>query len=108
MKIRPLHDRVIVKRLEEAKRTASGIVIPENASENPDQGQVKAVRAGQSQEVRAIAGRAQNRLNYRFKRLSDRSLHRNKVVVAVARELCGFIWELHQQVTKEITAKVAA
>lgn len=69
---------------------------------------LSARQAGQSQEVKAIAWRAQNRLNYRFKKLSARSLHRNKVVVAVARELCGFIWELHQQVTKEITAKVAA
>ena len=39
MKIRPLHDRVIVKRLEEERTTASGIVIPESASaEKPDQG----------------------------------------------------------------------
>jgi hypothetical protein len=37
MKIRPLHDRVIVKRLEEEKKTASGIVIPDNAAEKPDQ-----------------------------------------------------------------------
>ena len=69
---------------------------------------LSARQAGQSQEVKAIAWRAQNRLNYRFKKLSARSLHRNKVVVAVARELCGFILELHEQVTKEITAKVAA
>ena len=35
MKIRPLHDRVIVKRLEEERKTASGIVIPDAAAENP-------------------------------------------------------------------------
>jgi chaperonin GroES len=46
MKIRPLHDRVIVKRLEEEKRTASGIVIPDNAAEKPDQGEVKAIGTG--------------------------------------------------------------
>jgi chaperonin GroES len=46
MKIRPLHDRVIVKRLEEEKKTASGIVIPDNAAEKPDQGEVKAVGNG--------------------------------------------------------------
>ena len=50
MKIRPLHDRVIVKRLEEEKRTASGIVIPDNAAEKPDQGEVKAVGAGKIQD----------------------------------------------------------
>jgi len=50
MKIRPLHDRVIVKRLEEEKRTASGIVIPDNAAEKPDQGEVTAVGAGKIQD----------------------------------------------------------
>ena len=47
MKIRPLHDRVIVKRLEEERTTASGIVIPDSASgEKPDQGTVQAVGNG--------------------------------------------------------------
>ena len=46
MKIRPLHDRVIVKRLEEERKTASGIVIPDAAAEKPDQGEVKAVGTG--------------------------------------------------------------
>jgi hypothetical protein len=50
MKIRPLHDRVIVKRLEEEKQTASGIVIPDNAAEKPDQGEVKAVGSGKIQD----------------------------------------------------------
>ena len=57
MKIRPLHDRVIVKRLDEEKRTASGIVIPDTAAEKPEQGEVKAVGKGKIQEdgkVRAI------------------------------------------------------
>src|SRR6267378_4121742 len=46
MKIRPLHDRVIVKRLDEEKKTASGIVIPDTAAEKPDQGEVTAVGRG--------------------------------------------------------------
>jgi chaperonin GroES len=46
MKIRPLHDRVIVKRLEEERKTASGIVIPDAAAEKPDQGEVVAVGNG--------------------------------------------------------------
>ena len=46
MKIRPLHDRVIVKRLEEERKTASGIVIPDTAAEKPDQGEVMAVGNG--------------------------------------------------------------
>ena len=46
MKIRPLHDHIIVKRLEEERKTASGIVIPDTAAEKPDQGEVKAVGKG--------------------------------------------------------------
>ena len=46
MKIRPLHDRVIVKRLEEERKTASGIVIPDSAAEKPDQGEVVAIGNG--------------------------------------------------------------
>src|SRR5215211_3231324 len=49
---------------------------------------------GQSKEVRAISWRAQNRLHSRYTRLLARRLQRNKVIVAIARELCGFIWEL--------------
>ena len=46
MKIRPLHDRVIVKRMEEERKTASGIVIPDSAAEKPDQGEVVAIGTG--------------------------------------------------------------
>ena len=49
---------------------------------------------GQPREVLAISWRAQNRLHGRFARLSARRLQRNKALVAIARELCGFIWEL--------------
>lgn len=46
MKIRPLNDRVIVKRLEEELKTASGIVLPDSAAEKPDQGTITAVGNG--------------------------------------------------------------
>ena len=57
MKIRPLHDRVIVKRLESETRTAGGIVIPDTAAEKPVQGKVVAVGKGKILEdgsVRAL------------------------------------------------------
>jgi chaperonin GroES len=50
MKLRPLHDRVIVKRMEEERKTASGIVIPDTATEKPDQGEVMAVGPGKRDE----------------------------------------------------------
>jgi chaperonin GroES len=46
MKLRPLHDRVIIKRLDNERKTASGIVIPDNAAEKPDQGEILAVGNG--------------------------------------------------------------
>ena len=46
MKIRPLHDRVIVKRLESETKTAGGILIPDNAAEKPSKGKVIAVGKG--------------------------------------------------------------
>jgi chaperonin GroES len=46
VKIRPLHDRVIVRRLEEERRSAGGIVIPDTAKEKPIQGEVLAVGKG--------------------------------------------------------------
>jgi len=46
MNIRPLHDRVVVERIEAENKSAGGIVIPDNAAEKPDQGKVIAVGNG--------------------------------------------------------------
>ncbi|MDR1462570.1 MAG: co-chaperone GroES [Azoarcus sp.] len=65
MKIRPLHDRVIVKRLEAERTTAGGIVIPDSAGEKPDQGEVLAVGNGKildDGKVRPIAVKAGDRV----------------------------------------------
>jgi chaperonin GroES len=50
MNIRPLHDRVILKRLEEERRTAGGIVIPDTAAEKPQTGEVVAVGPGKTDD----------------------------------------------------------
>jgi chaperonin GroES len=46
MKIKPLHDRVVVKRVEQEQKTAGGIIIPDSAQEKPQEGEVVAVGAG--------------------------------------------------------------
>ena len=46
MKFRPLHDRVVIKRIEAEEKTASGIIIPDTAKEKPQQGEVVAVGPG--------------------------------------------------------------
>jgi chaperonin GroES len=50
MNLRPLADRVIVKRVEQETKTASGIVIPDNVAEKPDQGEVLSVGPGKRNE----------------------------------------------------------
>ena len=65
MKLRPLADRVIVKRLENETKTASGIVIPDNAAEKPDQGEVLAVDPGKKNdkgELQAMNVKVGNRV----------------------------------------------
>jgi chaperonin GroES len=48
MKVRPLHDRVIVERVEEEQKTAGGIIIPDTAKEKPQEGKVIAVGPGRT------------------------------------------------------------
>jgi len=50
MKLRPLHDRVVVKRVDEEQKTAGGIIIPDTAKEKPVQGEVLAVGNGKLME----------------------------------------------------------
>ncbi|MEZ5860137.1 MAG: co-chaperone GroES [Geminicoccaceae bacterium] len=50
MKFRPLHDRVVVRRLEEEQKTAGGIIIPDTAKEKPMQGEILAVGPGARNE----------------------------------------------------------
>ena len=57
MNIRPLHDRVVVKRMEEERTSAGGIVIPDSATEKPQKGEIIAVGNGkitESGDVRAL------------------------------------------------------
>jgi chaperonin GroES len=50
MKLRPLHDRIIVKRLEEERKSAGGIVIPDTAAEKPSMGEVIAAGPGKTDD----------------------------------------------------------
>ncbi len=51
MKFRPLHDRVVVKRLDSETKTSGGIIIPDTAAEKPQQGEVVAVGPGSRDEA---------------------------------------------------------
>jgi len=51
MDFRPLHDRILIKRLEQAEEMRGGIIIPDSAKEKPQQGEVKAVGSGKLLET---------------------------------------------------------
>ena len=52
----------------------------------------------QPKAMRDITWRAQLRLTHRYRRLSSRKLHQNKICIAIARELAGFVWDIARQV----------
>ena len=54
MKFRPLHDRVVVRRVESEEKTAGGIIIPDTAKEKPSQGEIVAVGPGGRDEAGKI------------------------------------------------------
>ena len=54
MKFRPLHDRVLIKRIEEQETVRGGIIIPDSAKEKPQEGEVVAVGTGKRQENGAV------------------------------------------------------
>ena len=67
MKIRPLHDRVLLKRLDDQQETSSGIIIPDTAKEKPIQGEIVAVGNGKIQksgEVRNLTVKPGDRVLY--------------------------------------------
>jgi chaperonin GroES len=87
MKIRPLHDRVIVKRIEDERKTASGIVIPDTAAEKPDQGEIIAVGNGKIMDdgkVRALAVKVGDRVL--FGKYSGQTVKVDGVELLVMRE----------------------
>jgi chaperonin GroES len=87
MSIRPLHDRVIIKRIEAERTTASGIVIPDSAGEKPDQGEILAVGKGKILEngsVRPLDVKVGDRVL--FGKYAGQTVKVNGEEVLVARE----------------------
>ena len=54
-KVKPLHDRIIVKRVDEEEKTAGGIIIPDAAKEKPQEGMVVAVGSGKREDGKVVA-----------------------------------------------------
>ncbi len=94
MKIRPLHDRVIVKRLEDDRKTASGIVIPDTAAEKPDQGEIVAVGNGkilESGEVRPLAVKVGDRVLFGKYAGQTVKVHGEELLVMREEDIMGVV-----------------
>ena len=94
MKIRPLHDRVIVKRIEEERKTPGGIVIPDNAAEKPDQGEVLAIGTGKVMDdgkVRALEVKVGDRVLFGKYSGSSVKLDGDELLVMREEDIMGVI-----------------
>lgn len=87
MKIKPLHDRIVVRRTEEEKTSPGGIVIPDNATEKPSKGEVLAVGPGKTLdngEVRKLAVKKGDKVL--FGKYSGTEIRHNDEELVVVRE----------------------
>lgn len=96
MKIRPLHDRVVVRRLEEERTTAGGIVIPDSATEKPMRGQVIAIGAGKvldNGDIRVLAVKVGDVVLFGKYSGTEVKLNNEEVVVMREDDIMGVIEE---------------
>lgn len=94
MKIRPLHDRVVVRRMEEELKTAGGIVIPDSAKEKPMQGEVIAVGAGKildNGDVRALAVKVGEKVLFGKYSGTEVKLNGEEVIVMREDDIMGVV-----------------
>lgn len=94
IKIRPLHDRVIVKREEEEKRSAGGIVIPDSAKEKPIRGVVLSVGTGKildNGDVRALAVKVGDRVLFGKYSGTEVKVDNDDVLVLREEDIMGVI-----------------
>ena len=92
MNLRPLHDRVIVRRMEEETTSAGGIVIPDNAAEKPSRGEIIAAGNGKptdSGEVRPLAVKVGDKVLFGKYAGTEVKVDGEKFLIMQERELLG-------------------
>src|SRR2546422_193649 len=108
MNLRPLHDRVIVKRLDQETKTASGIVLPEAAAEKPDQGEILAIGNGKlldDGKVRPLDVKVGNVVLERSFRAP--TVTKDGVSVAKEIELKDKLQNMGAQMVKEVASRTS-
>ncbi|PHS24119.1 MAG: co-chaperone GroES [Robiginitomaculum sp.] len=94
MKFRPLHDRVLVKRIEEEEKTAGGIIIPDTAKEKPQEGEVVAVGAGTKDDdgkVTALDVKAGDRILFGKWSGSEVTLNGEELLIMKESDILGIL-----------------
>lgn len=94
MNIRPLHDRVIVKRVEEETTTASGIVLPGSATEKPSEGEVLAVGTGKqldNGDIRALEVKVGDKVLFGKYSGSEVKVDGEEVIVMREEDIMGIL-----------------
>ncbi len=94
MKIRPLHDRVIVKRVEEETTTPGGIVLPGSAAEKPSEGEVLAVGTGKvldNGDVRALEVKVGDRVLFGKYSGTEVKIDGEEVIVMREEDIMGIL-----------------
>jgi len=95
MKIRPLHDRVVVRRMEEERTTAGGIVIPDTATEKPMRGEVIAVGNGKitdSGELRALDVKAGDKILFgKYAHITEVKVEGEELLVMKEEDIMGVV-----------------
>ena len=94
MKIRPLHDRILVKRIDEETKTKGGIIIPDTAKEKPQEGKVLAVGAGKVNEdgtTRPMDVKAGDRILFSKYAGTDVKLDGEEVIIIREDDVLGIL-----------------
>ncbi len=94
MTFRPLHDRVLVKRIEEEEKTAGGIIIPDTAKEKPQEGEVVAVGAGTKDDngkVTALDVKAGDRILFGKWSGSEVTLNGDELLIMKESDILGIL-----------------
>ncbi len=94
MKLKPLHDRVLVKRIEGTETTKGGIIIPDTAKEKPQEGEVVAVGAGKRDDegkVHALEVKAGDRVLFGKYSGSEVKIEGEEFVILREEEILGII-----------------
>ena len=103
MKFRPLHDRVLVKRLEEEQKTKGGIIIPDTAKEKPMQGEVLAVGPGvrdEKGELQALDVRVGDRVLFGKWSGTEVKIDGDELLIMKESDIMGVLDEGASQTTK--------